>query len=243
MALNYDKVAEEIIALIGGNDNLINITHCATRLRFILKIHDKVNKEQLKRVKGVITVIEASGQLQIVIGNHISQAYATVLKQVKIDDNIAMVAPNVGIISRLMDIISSIFAHFLYPLAACGVLQGILSLVSALGWMDQASGAYRILNFVSWAGFTFLPGITVLPVFFKKGICSSLPASCCQSPWHLCQAPCSPGLQALKNRMWHLHRADPRLNCIDYLRDSIDDHISAVTKRFSLGRSCCCTSG
>ena len=157
MALNYAQSAVEIVALIGGNDNVINVTHCATRLRFILKDGAKVNKEQLKRVKGVITVIEAGGQLQVVIGNHVGDAYQEVLKLVSVDENAPVSAPNVGLVSRLMDIISSIFAPFLYPLAACGVLQGILSLVTALGWMDQASGAYRILNFVSWTGFTFLP--------------------------------------------------------------------------------------
>lgn len=157
MALNYAQSAVEIIDLIGGSDNVINVTHCATRLRFILKDREKVNKDQLKRVKGIITVIEAGGQLQVVIGNHVGDAYQEVLKLVSVDENAAVSAPNVGIVSRLMDIISSIFAPFLYPLAACGVLQGILSLVTALGWMDQASGAYRILNFVSWTGFTFLP--------------------------------------------------------------------------------------
>lgn len=157
MALNYAQSAVEIVALIGGNDNVINVTHCATRLRFILKDGAKINKGQLKRVKGVITVIEAGGQLQVVIGNHVGDAYQEVLKLVSVDENAPVSAPNVGLVSRLMDIISSIFAPFLYPLAACGVLQGILSLVTALGWMDQASGAYRILNFVSWTGFTFLP--------------------------------------------------------------------------------------
>lgn len=157
MALNYAQSAVEIVALIGGNDNVINVTHCATRLRFILKDGAKVNKDQLKRVKGVITVIEAGGQLQVVIGNHVGDAYQEVLKLISVDENAPVSAPNVGLVSRLMDIISSIFAPFLYPLAACGVLQGILSLVTALGWMDQASGAYRILNFVSWTGFTFLP--------------------------------------------------------------------------------------
>lgn len=157
MALNYAQSAVEIVALIGGNNNVINVTHCATRLRFILKDGAKVNKDQLKRVKGVITVIEAGGQLQVVIGNHVGDAYQEVLKLVSVDENAPVSAPNVGLVSRLMDIISSIFAPFLYPLAACGVLQGILSLVTALGWMDQASGAYRILNFVSWTGFTFLP--------------------------------------------------------------------------------------
>ncbi|ATM76120.1 PTS beta-glucoside transporter subunit EIIBCA [Serratia fonticola] len=157
MAINYADSAKEIVRLIGGDNNVINVTHCATRLRFILKDSSQADKDTLKRVKGVITVIESSGQLQVVIGNHVGDAYREVLKLVNMDENVAVSAPNVGIVSRLMDIISSIFAPFLYPLAACGVLQGLISLFAALGWMDPASGTYRILNFVSWTGFTFLP--------------------------------------------------------------------------------------
>lgn len=157
MAINYADSAKEIVRLIGGDNNVINVTHCATRLRFILKDISQADKDTLKRVKGVITVIESSGQLQVVIGNHVGDAYREVLKLVNMDENVAVSAPNVGIVSRLMDIISSIFAPFLYPLAACGVLQGLISLFAALGWMDPASGTYRILNFVSWTGFTFLP--------------------------------------------------------------------------------------
>ncbi|OKP27112.1 PTS transporter subunit EIIC [Serratia fonticola] len=157
MAINYADSAKEIVRLIGGDNNVINVTHCATRLRFILKDSSQADKDTLKRVKGVITVIESSGQLQVVIGNHVGDAYREVLKLVNMDENVAVSAPNVGIVSRLMDIISSIFAPFLYPLAACGVLQGLISLFAALGWMGPASGTYRILNFVSWTGFTFLP--------------------------------------------------------------------------------------
>ncbi|HBE9081652.1 PTS transporter subunit EIIC [Serratia fonticola] len=157
MAINYADSAKEIVRLIGGDNNVINVTHCATRLRFILKDSSQADKDTLKRIKGVITVIESSGQLQVVIGNHVGDAYREVLKLVNMDENVAVSAPNVGIVSRLMDIISSIFAPFLYPLAACGVLQGLISLFAALGWMDPASGTYRILNFVSWTGFTFLP--------------------------------------------------------------------------------------
>ncbi|MDU3155335.1 MAG: PTS transporter subunit EIIC [Hafnia alvei] len=157
MAINYADSAKEILKLIGSDNNVINVTHCATRLRFVLKDNSQVDKETLKRVKGVITVIESSGQLQVVIGNHVGDAYREVLKLIQVDENAAVSAPNVGIVSRLMDIISSIFAPFLYPLAACGVLQGLISLFAVLGWMDPASGTYRILNFVSWTGFTFLP--------------------------------------------------------------------------------------
>ncbi|MBW7982543.1 beta-glucoside-specific PTS transporter subunit IIABC [Enterobacillus tribolii] len=158
MAIDYAQSAKEIVQLIGGDDNVINLTHCATRLRFILKDNSKVNKTTLSRVKGVITVLEAGGQLQVVIGNHVADAYREVMKLIHLDENATAGSVNkVGIFSRLIDIISSIFAPFLYPLAACGVLQGIISFLAAIEVMDPASGAYRILNFVSWTGFTFLP--------------------------------------------------------------------------------------
>lgn len=158
MAIDYAQSAKEIVKLIGGDDNVINLTHCATRLRFILKDFSKVNKTTLSRVKGVITVLESSGQLQVVIGNHVGDAYQEVMKLIHIDEKAsASAGPKVGIVSRLMDIISSIFVPFIYPLAACGILQGIISFLSAIEVMDPASGTYRILNFVSWTGFTFLP--------------------------------------------------------------------------------------
>ena len=74
MANNYADSAKEIVKLIGSDNNVINVTHCATRLRFVLKDNSQVDKETLKRVKGVITVIESSGQLQVVIGNHVGDA-------------------------------------------------------------------------------------------------------------------------------------------------------------------------
>lgn len=157
MAINYADSAKEIVRLIGGDNNVISITHCATRLRFVLKDYSQVEVESLKRVKGVITAMQASGQMQVVIGNHVGDAYREVQNLLTIDENAAIEPPNVGIVSRIMDIISSIFAPFLYPLAACGVLQGIISLLTAIDVMDPADGTYRILNYVSWTGFTFLP--------------------------------------------------------------------------------------
>lgn len=157
MAIDYAQTAQEIVKYIGGDNNVISITHCATRLRFVLKDNKAVDKEELKRVKGVITVIEAGGQMQVVIGNHVSDAYKQVLKLIHVDENAPVSAPNVGIVSRVMDVISSIFTPFLYQLAACGILQGIISFLAAVGIMDSGSGTYRILNFVSWTAFTFLP--------------------------------------------------------------------------------------
>ncbi|MEK5036959.1 beta-glucoside-specific PTS transporter subunit IIABC [Sporosarcina sp. FSL K6-3457] len=160
MAIDYQKTAKEIVQELGGDDNIINVTHCATRLRFILSDTSKVNKESVSKIQGVITVVEAGGQYQIVIGNHVKDAYEHVISMIQLDESKAQEKgsqPKVGIFNKLIDIISSIFAPFLYTLAACGILQGTLGVLTALDLLDTAGGTYRILNFVSWTGFTFLP--------------------------------------------------------------------------------------
>ena len=155
MAINYADSAKQIVELIGGDSNVISVTHCATRLRFVLKEMGRVDKEVLKRVQGVITVIESSGQLQVVIGNHVGDAYREVQKRVQIDENAVVDAPKVGMVNHLMDTISSIFAPFLYPLAACGVLQGLISFFAAIGWISDRHGLHNAFLALA-AGFALL---------------------------------------------------------------------------------------
>ena len=160
MARDYNQIAKDIIKEIGGDENIISATHCATRLRLKLKDSTKVNKSKVEKVTGVITVVEAGGQFQIVIGNHVKDVYNEMAKILDLDKKPregSEEGQKVGIISKVIDVISSIFAPFLYALAACGILQGVLSVLTAIGVLSTTSGTYRILNFVSWTGFTFLP--------------------------------------------------------------------------------------
>lgn len=158
MKVDYGRTARELVNELGGNDNISNVTHCATRLRFILNDSALVNKEKVNKITGVITTVEAGGQFQVVIGNHVKDAYEEVIKLVDInEESVPASKAKVGVVSRIIDVISSIFAPFLYTLAACGILQGILGVFVALSWIDTNSGTYKILNFVSWTAFTFLP--------------------------------------------------------------------------------------
>ena len=158
MKIDYGRTARELVNELGGNDNISNVTHCATRLRFILNDSALVNKEKVNKITGVITTVEAGGQFQVVIGNHVKDAYEEVIKLVDInEESVPASKAKVGVVSRIIDVISSIFAPFLYTLAACGILQGILGVFVALSWIDTNSGTYKILNFVSWTAFTFLP--------------------------------------------------------------------------------------
>lgn len=68
----YTKLAEIIVENVGGRDNIISLKHCITRLRFQLKDESLANDEVLKNTDGVVTVMKAGGQYQVVIGNQVS---------------------------------------------------------------------------------------------------------------------------------------------------------------------------
>ena len=118
MAINYEITARELVKELGGDENIINVTHCATRLRFILKDESGIDSAKVARIPGVITTVQAGGQYQVVIGNHVSDAYAQVMKLITVDETAAVgEKKKTGIVSGIIDVISSIFAPFLYTLA------------------------------------------------------------------------------------------------------------------------------
>lgn len=171
MAIDYRITARELVKELGGDSNITNVTHCATRLRFILKDESIVDSGKVTKIPGVITTVQAGGQYQVVIGNHVKDAFEFVTELITVDETQANAPANkAGIFSRIIDVISSIFAPFLYTLAACGILQGILGILVALNAIDTSGGTYQILNFVSWTAFTFLPVLISITASKKFGV-------------------------------------------------------------------------
>ena len=80
MASKYDGLARIIIQNVGGKENINSITHCITRLRFKLKDEGKANTDILKQTDGVLSVVQANGQYQVVIGNTVQEVYDAVLQ-------------------------------------------------------------------------------------------------------------------------------------------------------------------
>ncbi len=78
MAMNYKEVAEQVVAGIGGKENIVSITHCATRLRFKLKDPDKADKDTVCKIKGVVNVVISGGQFQVIIGNEVAPVFDAV---------------------------------------------------------------------------------------------------------------------------------------------------------------------
>lgn len=75
MVKNYKILASEILTLVGGEENVENVVHCVTRLRFYLRDASSANTEKIEKLDGVMGVVQASGQYQVVIGPAVDDVY------------------------------------------------------------------------------------------------------------------------------------------------------------------------
>ncbi|MDE6888699.1 MAG: beta-glucoside-specific PTS transporter subunit IIABC [Eubacterium sp.] len=158
----YENLAKEIVGNIGGKENVISLTHCVTRLRFVLKDESKAQDDALKKMDGVVTVMKSGGQYQVVIGSHVPEVYADVCPLLGIEsreqsDTAQEEKPKGSLGDRFIDTVSGIFQPILGVLSACGMLKGLNSLFSFMGLYAESSGTYQYLNAFSDALFMFLP--------------------------------------------------------------------------------------
>lgn len=155
---DYHKLALDIIDVVGGQKNIVNATRCATRLRLVLKETPEGAKEKVSALAGVITVVENNGQFQVVIGTHVGEVYDSVAEALHLDASAQEIEqPKQNIVNRIIATMSAVFAPFVYILAAAGLLQGALILITMAAPSFAGTGTYEVLNFMSWTPFTFLP--------------------------------------------------------------------------------------
>ncbi|MEC1444445.1 beta-glucoside-specific PTS transporter subunit IIABC [Bacillus subtilis] len=154
---DYTRLAKDILEAVGGEENVIGASRCATRLRLVLKRSNPKAKDIVKSMPGVITVVENSGQFQIVIGQHVGEVYEEFSKLVHIDLSSEQNENKGTVLNRVIATMSAVFAPFIYILAAAGILQGALIIINLLFDGFEKTGTYQVFSFISWAPFTFLP--------------------------------------------------------------------------------------
>ena len=156
--MDYKKIANEILDLIGGSKNVSTLEHCSTRLRFGLVDKSVVNVEKIKKIKGVMGVVDGS-QFQIVIGNNVVEVYDELLKICPVTGN--QVAETKkddrkwG--AKLLEFVISVFQPLVPAIAGAGVLKSVLLLLSMFGLLASDSTVYTALAAISDATFYFLP--------------------------------------------------------------------------------------
>lgn len=158
--VDYRSLAGEILKGVGGEKNIASATHCATRLRLKLRDDAKADTAAVENLPGVITVMQAGGQYQVVVGDNVPAVYAELSKITRLGGDESAdeePAPRGNLFNRFIDLVSSIFQPVIWTLAASGLLKAFLSLATQLGWLDPASQTNVILAATADALFYFLP--------------------------------------------------------------------------------------
>ncbi|MGG0414242.1 beta-glucoside-specific PTS transporter subunit IIABC [Peribacillus simplex] len=154
---DYGKLAKDILQAVGGEENVIGVTRCATRLRLVLKRSNPKAKEKVGSMPGVITAVENNGQFQVVIGQHVGEVYEEFSSLINIENPDLKVEKKGTVLNRIIATMSAVFAPFVYILAAAGILQGMLIIINLFSDSFIKTGTYQVLSFISWTPFTFLP--------------------------------------------------------------------------------------
>lgn len=192
---DYTKLAKDIIVAVGGEDNIVNAARCATRLRLVLKEPPADAHDKIASMTGVITVVENGGQFQVVIGTHVGDVFEVVSKELHLDEKQSdMPEQKQSVLNRVIATMSAVFAPFIYILAAAGILQGVLIIITMFAPDFAATGTYSLLSMMSWTPFTFLP-IFIAVTASKHFKCNTFIALVC------CCALVNPDLSALAGRV------------------------------------------
>lgn len=151
---DYGKLAAEIKRIL-GEENILSATHCATRLRLVLK-SEPTEKETkaIEQMPGVIQIVKAGGQFQIVIGMHAKDVYEELCKIMTFSEDAPAIKQNA--FDKVIAMMSGCIAPFVYVLAGAGLLQGVLIIIRLFADIS-GTGASQIYDMISWTPFTFLP--------------------------------------------------------------------------------------
>jgi PTS system beta-glucosides-specific IIC component len=160
MSQKYESLALEIVNNIGGSDNVSTLTHCMTRLRFVLNNNNKADREAFKTLDGVINVIESGGQFQVVIGTHVEEVYEEVIKYIKPhsdSDHKTSKKEKVSVLDKLIDFVSGTFSPLVPAIAGAGMIKALLALLVLFNLVSRESQTYYVVSYIADAAFYFLP--------------------------------------------------------------------------------------
>ncbi|HHQ2339025.1 TPA: beta-glucoside-specific PTS transporter subunit IIABC [Enterococcus faecium] len=156
--MDYREVGRNVLQQVGGKENVVSLTHCATRLRFELKDKRKADTKALEKTLGVISVVDSGGQYQVVIGNEVQTAFKEIQKEVGTSIKKGPSSDNQeSIISRLISVISTTFTPMIPAITGAGMVKAILAVLTLTGVLSDSSQTYIILNTIADAAFYFMP--------------------------------------------------------------------------------------
>ncbi|WP_027956011.1 sucrose-specific PTS transporter subunit IIBC [Halobacillus kuroshimensis] len=168
--MNHKEVAEQLVPLLGGKENIVSATHCATRLRLVMDDESKIDKSAVEELDGVKGAFSSSGQYQVIFGtgtvNKVFAHFGPLVgasmgeEEEKKDASVShkdAAKSKMNPFARFARTLSNIFVPIIPAIVAAGMLMGLLGLMRTYEWMDPASGLFVMLDMFSSASFIILP--------------------------------------------------------------------------------------
>lgn len=170
----FREDALKVIEGVGGKENISSVTHCMTRLRFVLKDPKLADVKKLENIKSVKGTFTNSGQFQIIIGNNVKNFYQTMtalfdLKEVSKEESKEYARKNMNPVERFLSIMAEIFVPLLPAVICGGLILGFRNLIGDIQFgghtLAETSNFWKTIYDFLWligeAIFHFLPvGIT-----------------------------------------------------------------------------------
>ena len=164
--------SKKLITKVGGKSNIDKVIHCVTRLRFYLIDPSKADTNAIKKMDGVMSVIQAQGQYQVVVGNKVNEMYESLMSELEPtkselkNQNTSQTLKNQPLSTKikngfneLIGVITGSMIPIIGILAGSGILKGLLAASVSFGVLSGDSQGYILVNTIADGIFYFLPVI------------------------------------------------------------------------------------
>ena len=157
--MDYNHLSKTILKNVGGEENILDVYHCITRLRFHLKDSSKVNEKEITDSEGIAGAQFKGSEFQVIIGNDVKNVYENFVSHMKDfgrqDGEVSTEKTN--IMTKLMDTLAGVFVPVLPAITSAGMVKSVLALLLAVRAISSESDIYQLFNILSDAAFYFLP--------------------------------------------------------------------------------------
>ena len=139
------ELGEKILQGLGGPENIAHFTHCATRLRVTPSSNEKVDRTKIENLPGVLSIIEQSGQTQVVLGDRVEAVYNEMLtlpgmKNLGEDDDSKAKSSGgkkAGWLTNVFDVLSDSFRPLLWALLGTSMILTLIVFLQQFGFFGQ----------------------------------------------------------------------------------------------------------
>lgn len=165
--MNNRQLAETIVEKVGGKENISYATHCATRLRLVLKDESKADKKEIEAIDGVMGMMVSSGQHQIIVGTTADKICEEVQNIIGPVEEVSVKTDNEGfnwknVPKNILDYVVSCFVPAIPVFSGAGMIKVLVVLLNTLGVLEMGSPTYTFLNTIGDGIFYFLPIIVAI---------------------------------------------------------------------------------